>query len=119
MSLRKILRDYKQGMAVYDRCHKPNIKEQWQAFTDEVREFYEEPSLAEMWDILHSGGRIVHQLTRIPIHLLALPTVTKHSQRYAQKGCIRSDRNCQKKCRSLDCNSTSQEKELQTQNRVN
>ena len=106
MSFSKILSNYKQGMAAYDRCHQPSIAEQWQAFTDEAKEFQEEPSIAEAWDILHSGGRVVHRLTRIPIHLLAFPTVTKHSKRYSQRGCIRSDRNCEKKCCSLNRDST-------------
>ena len=94
MSIFQILRDYQQGMSAYDRCHKPSLKIQWSAFEDEVKEFREEPSIAEAWDILHSGGRFVNKITRIPLHLLAFPTVVKYSRRYSDRGCIRSERNC-------------------------
>jgi hypothetical protein len=55
--------------------------------------------MAEAWDILHSGGRLVSKLTGIPLYLLAWPTVYKHAQRYVEGGCIRSQRNCQGKCK--------------------
>lgn len=41
---------------------------------------------------------VVHTITKIPLHLLAFPTVKKHSQRYSQFGCVRSKRNCEGKC---------------------
>ena len=98
MSILEIFRNYHRGMEAYDRCHQPSLKVQWQAFKDEVAEFREEPSIAEAWDMLHSGGRVVNKVTRIPLHLLAFPTVAKHSKRYSQRGCIRSERNCKEKC---------------------
>lgn len=99
MSIREIIQNYSAGMAVYDRCHSPTIVSQWQAFWDEVVEFMEQPSYSEVWDILHSAGRFLWKLTGIPLQLLAWPTVCKHSQRFAQQGCIRSLRNCEGNCR--------------------
>jgi hypothetical protein len=99
MLINKILQNYWAGMAAYHRCHPPTILSLWEAFKSETLEFFEEPSMAELWDILHSGGRLVSKLTGIPLYLLAWPTVYKHAQRYAEGGCIRSQRNCQGKCR--------------------
>lgn len=98
MSIRKILKDYRAGMAAYNRCHPPTITSQWQAFRNETREFMESPSLSEFWDVLHTVGILFWKLTGIPLQLLAWPTVCKHSQRYALHGCIRSQRNCEGKC---------------------
>jgi hypothetical protein len=99
MLVREILQNYWAGMAAYDRCHPPTIVSQWQAFKSEMLEFIESPSLSEVWDILHSGGRLFGKITGIPLQLLAWPTVCKHSQRYAVGGCIRSQRNCEGNCR--------------------
>lgn len=94
----KILQHYWTGIAVYDRCQQPSLRSQWQAFKDEISEFLEKPSLEEIWDILHSGGRVVWKLTGIPLQLLAWPTVRKHGLRFAEQGCIRSRRNCNGNC---------------------
>jgi hypothetical protein len=97
--------NYWTGIAVYDRCQQPSIRSQGQAFKDEIAEFLEKPSLEEIWDILHSGGRVVWKLTGIPLQLLAWPTVRKHGLRFAEHGCIRSRRNCEGNCchqRSLE-----------------
>lgn len=102
MSIIKIYRDYHKGMSVYNACHQPNFNNQWQAFKDEVLEFKEEPSISETWDILHSGGKVIYAMTKIPLHLLAFPTVKKHSQRYSQFSCVRSKRNCEGKCCSIE-----------------
>lgn len=101
MSIRKTLQNYLAGMAAYDSCHQPSITSQWQALRNETLEFIEEPSFSEVWDILHSAGRLFWKVTRIPLQLLAWPTVCKHSQRFAEYGCIRSQRNCQGDCRHL------------------
>jgi hypothetical protein len=93
-----ILARYQAGMAAYDRCHSPTVASQWQAFRAEVSEFLEQPSFAELWDMLHSAGRLVWRLTGVPLQLLAWPTVRKHAQRFAESGCIRSPRNCQGYC---------------------
>jgi hypothetical protein len=98
MSIRKNLQNYWDGMAAYDSCHPPTINSQWQAFKNETLEFIQEPSISEAWDILHSGGRLFWKLTGIPLQILALPTVYKHGQRYVERGCIRSKRNCEGKC---------------------
>ncbi len=98
MSIREMLHNYHAGMVAYDRCHPPSITSQWHAFKSEALEFMENPSTSEAWDILHSFGRLFWKLTLIPLQLLALPTVYKHSQRYAHHGCIRSARNCEGKC---------------------
>jgi hypothetical protein len=99
MSIIKIISNYNAGMAQYDTCHPPTINSQWQAFRSELNEFREKPSIAEAWDILHSFGRLIWKLTKIPLNLLAFPTVYKHSQRFSEYGCIRSQRNCELSCR--------------------
>ena len=98
MSIRQTLQDYRAGMTLYDRCHKPTLGDRWQALADEWNEFTQCPSLTEAWDILHSAGRIAWSLTGIPFQLLAWPTVVKHARRFAQRGCIRSARNCRGDC---------------------
>ena len=98
MSISTNLQNYCKGMKAYDRCHPPTIASQWKAFYGELEEFIEAPSIAEAWDILHSGGRLFWKLTGVPLQLLAIPTVYKHGQRYAIYGCIRSQRNCEGKC---------------------
>jgi len=107
MSIIKIIYNYNTGMAAYDKCHPPTINSQWQAFKSEFYEFIEEPSIAEAWDILHSFGRLIWKLTKIPLHLLAFPTVYKHSQRFAEYGCIRSQRNCEFSCINCTLNQSS------------
>lgn len=85
-------------MAVYDCCHHPSIHSQWLALKDEIAEFIEHPSLDEIWDILHSAGRLIWKVTGVPLQLLAWPTVRKHALRFAEYGCIRSHRNCEGNC---------------------
>lgn len=102
MSIYQNIKNYWAGMAVYDRCHPPTVAGQWQAFIDEWGEFRAEPSLAEAWDVLHTVGRLGWKLTGIPLQIIALPTVLKHGRRYSDRGCIRSQRNCEGKC----CQST-------------
>lgn len=116
MSILEIFRNYHRGMEAYDRCHQPSLKVQWQAFKDEVAEFREEPSIAEAWDMLHSGGRVVNKVTRIPLHLLAFPTVAKHSKRYSDTECIRNERNYLGKC-CLNLYSGNQHLNVEQQNR--
>ena len=99
MSVREILQNYRAGMAVYDGCHAPTVGSQWEAFKNELLEFFECPSWSEFWDVLHSAGRLFWKLTGIPLQLLAWPTVRKHGERYALGGCIRSERNCEGNCR--------------------
>ena len=98
MSIFKILQDYLKGMARYDACHQCNLATQQQAFQDEFHEFRAEPCWDEFWDVCHSFGRLVHQKTKLPLQLLAYPTVVKHSKRYDKTGCVRSKRNCEGKC---------------------
>lgn len=102
MSISKILKHYRAGMTAYDRCHPPKIASQWQALRDETVEFIEQPSRTEVWDVLHAAGRLIKKITGIPLQLLAWPTVCKHSQRFAEHGCIRSCRNCEGKCCALN-----------------
>ena len=94
----RILQNYLTGMVAYDRCHQTDVRSQWLALKDEVEEFALKPSFDEIWDILHSAGRLIWKVTRIPLHFLAWPTVRKHSMRFAEYGCIRSRRNCEGKC---------------------
>ncbi|AKG24562.1 hypothetical protein IJ00_10570 [Calothrix sp. 336/3] len=95
----EIISNYNAGMRAYSQCHPPTVNSQWQAFKNEFAEFIEQPSIDEAWDILHSWGRLFYHLTKIPCHLLAFPTVYKHSQRFVESGCIRSQRNCTGRCR--------------------
>ncbi len=94
----KVFDDYQTGMAAYDRCHPPTLRSQRLAFRAELEEFIAEPSLDEASDVLHSFGRLVWKLTGIPLQWLAYPTVGKHGVRFAERGCIRSDRNCEGRC---------------------
>lgn len=94
----RILQNYNSGMAAYDRCHQPNIHSQWLAFKDEIGEFALKPSVEEIWDILHSAGRLIWKVTGVPLQLLSWPTVRKHALRFAETGCIRSRRNCEGNC---------------------
>lgn len=84
----KFLAHYQAGMATYDRCHPPKLHSQWAALKAEAQELIAEPSLEEASDVLHSFGRLVWQLTGIPLQLLAYPTVRKHGRYYRKKGCI-------------------------------
>lgn len=96
--MNKMLQNYQKGMSVFDNCHNSTVRSQWVALTDEIGEFVSEPSLGEIWDVLHAAGRLFYKLTGIPLNLLAYPTVRKHSQRFEEYGCIRSRRNCEGKC---------------------
>ncbi|MDQ2098702.1 MAG: hypothetical protein QQW96_13765 [Tychonema bourrellyi B0820] len=96
--INKMLQNYQKGMSVFDDCHNSTVRSQWVALTDEIGEFVSEPSLSEIWDILHAAGRLFYKLTGVPLNLLAYPTVRKHSQRFEEYGCIRSQRNCEGKC---------------------
>ena len=91
------LNQYRTGMAAYDRCHPPTLQSQGEALRAETREFIAEPSL-EAWAVLHSLGRLVWKLTRIPLQWLAYSTVRKHRQRFIETGCIRSRSNCEGRC---------------------
>ncbi|MEG4027165.1 MULTISPECIES: hypothetical protein [unclassified Microcoleus] len=96
--MNKIWQNYEKGMAVFDNCHSPTVQSQWLALKDEIGEFVREPNLSEIWDIVHAAGRLLYKIIGIPLHLLAYPTVRKHSQRFEEYGCIRSIRNCEGKC---------------------
>ena len=84
--MRKIMRAYLNGMALMG----PVTVE---AIMDELREFIEEPSFEEFFDVLHG----VLRLTRInALGLIAWPTAKKHAMRMIERGCPRSERNCNK-----------------------
>jgi hypothetical protein len=102
LAIFETFRQYRLGMAAYDRCHPPTVRGQWDAFRAEWQEFAIEPSADEAWDILHSGGRLVWKLTGLPLQWLAYPTVAKHGNRFASRGCIRSQRNCDRGCCGCD-----------------
>ena len=96
--MKEVIQNYLAGMSIYDHCHQPSIYSQWLALKDEAAEFIEKPSFEEIWDVLHSAGRLGWKVTGIPLQLLAYPTVYKHSHRFAESGCIRSKRNCEGRC---------------------
>lgn len=97
-SMNKLWKNYQKGMTAFDNCHHPTLQSQWIALQDEIGEFVREPNLSEIWDILHAAGRLLYKLIGIPLHLVAYPTVRKHSERFEEYGCIRSRRNCEGKC---------------------
>ena len=103
--MKEIIQHYLTGMSVYDRCHQPSFQSQWFALKSEVIEFIEKPCLEEIWDVLHSAGRLFWKVTGIPLQLFAVPTVEKHGRRFAESGCIRSRRNCEGKCCNCDLTS--------------
>ena len=96
--MNKMLQNYQKGMSAFDNCHHSTVPSQWVALKDEIGEFVREPNLSEIWDIVHAAGLLFYKLTKIPLNLLAYPTVRKHSQRFEEYGCIRSQRNCEGKC---------------------
>lgn len=60
---------------------------------DEVVELYEDKSLEELSDVVHSACRFVGVPNNV-IWYLARPTAMKHARRYEERGCPRSARNC-------------------------
>ena len=67
---------------------------------DEFNEFVEEPSVAELFDVLHG----ILRLSRIDLlGLLAWPTARKHALRVIEYGCPRSKRNHNEKGENCVC----------------
>ena len=60
---------------------------------DEVVELYEDKSLEELSDVVHSACRFVGVPNSV-IWYLARPAAMKHARRYEERGCPRSVRNC-------------------------
>ena len=60
---------------------------------DEVKELYEDKSLEELYDVIHSTARFVGLPSTLVWHI-ARPTAVKHAVRMAERGCPRSKRNC-------------------------
>jgi len=60
---------------------------------DEVVELYQDRSLEELSDVVHSACRYMHVPDAITWQL-AKPTASKHARRMKQRGCPRSERNC-------------------------
>lgn len=59
---------------------------------DEIKELWEEPSIEELVDVIHSALRIF-SCPDIIVYLLAYKTATKHVQRMKAYNCPRSPRN--------------------------
>ena len=60
---------------------------------DEVKELYQDRSLEELSDVVHSACRYL----RVPdsvVWYVANPTARKHALRMQERGCPRSLRNC-------------------------
>ena len=110
---------YGMAMRVYDRANPCSIRSQFIAFLDESTEFVEATTalrpadmLDELGDVFHTIGRLVMALlVSLPLvgaaiepvvaylPLIGWATARKHTLRYLDYGCIRSERNCQKgKC---------------------
>lgn len=92
---------YRKGMKMFDVNHPNSLQDRLDCFTDEWREFTEEPSIEEFFDCIHAVGRAIEYVTGIWFFcLLAYPTVRKHAKRVEEYGCPRSKRNCCGKCRN-------------------
>ena len=99
--MRETLQYYRAGMKQFDACHPNSLKNRIHCITDEIREFIHEPSFEELWDVIHSGGRLIEYETGIWLFcLFAWTTVKKHAKRFQENGCPRSQRNSCGKCRT-------------------
>ena len=61
---------------------------------DEVKELYQDRTLEELSDVVHSTCRYLRVPDNITWHL-ARPTARKHAFRMQERGCPRSLRNCE------------------------
>jgi len=94
-----ILTYYRLGMRQFDENHPNSFHNKVDSMKEEWQEFREEPSLEELWDVVHTIGRIVEHITGAWfVCLCAWPTVKKHAMRMQQTGCPRSARNCCGRC---------------------
>ena len=82
-----MLEKYRKAMQLMTR---PNLKD----LIAEAKELLEEPSLEELFDVLHTLCRML-QLPPAVTYFVARPTAMKHAVRYAKRGCPRSERNCE------------------------
>lgn len=81
-----MLKEYEAAMQLMTR---PDIGD----LVAEAKELIQEPSLEELFDVLHTLCRML----KVPptlTYLIARPTAMKHAIRYAERGCPRSKRNC-------------------------
>ncbi len=96
----KTIQLYREGMEKSDRENTPTLKSRYSEFKDEFKELVEDKNIDEFVDVIHTLGRLIHQITGShAVSYLAWPTVKKHAKRYAEYGCIRSRRNCLKNCK--------------------
>lgn len=97
-----ILAYYRKGMRQFDEKHPNSLHQTIDSIKEEWLEFCEEPSLEEMWDVIHTIGRLVEYVTGMWfVCLCAWPTVKKHAMRMKQTGCPRSPRNCCGRCTNV------------------
>ena len=90
-----MLEEYEAAMQLMTR---PNLKD----LAAEAKELLEEPSLNELFDVLHTLCRML-QLPPAATYFIARPTAMKHAVRYSQRGCPRSERNCRAAGSSCCC----------------
>lgn len=81
-----MLEEYKAAMRLMS---KPNLSD----LGAEAKELIEEPSMEELFDVLHTLCRML-RLPSTLTYSIAKPTAMKHAVRFAQRGCPRSERNC-------------------------
>ena len=77
----------------YRRATKLMSRPSFVDLMDEVKELYEDKSLEELFDVIHSVSRFVGLPDSVAWHI-ARPTAVKHAVRMAERGCPRSKRNC-------------------------
>jgi|TARA_Y100000034_G_C6777367_1_gene347190 hypothetical protein len=81
--MKRLIKAYLYGMRMFGETAP------WSAVIDEWKEFIEEPSVEEFFDVLHGLLSMVWR----PLGLLAWPTARKHAKRVIEYGCPRSLRN--------------------------
>lgn len=79
-------------LEVYHKATKMMGRPKFSDLIDEVREFWEEPSVEEAVDVLHSFLRFI-STPNSAVFFLARKTAMKHVNRVREYGCPRSKRN--------------------------
>lgn len=81
----QLFKGYKEGMQQLPTTP-------WSAVIEEWKEFINEPSLNELFDVIHG----ILRWSKVPAavcFIVAYKTAAKHSRRYINHGCVRSKRN--------------------------
>jgi len=77
---------------------------------NEIEELYQDRSLEELADVVHSACRYLRIPDKFTWHL-ARPTAKKHALRMEERGCPRSVRNCMALGLKCPCHEKKKERE--------